>query len=239
MRKIFLLLLLLPLLGISQNKNVVNATRIFPKADKVLELEKALANHAQKYHTGDWKWRVFEIQSGPDAGGYHITEGPNTWETLDKRGDLGAEHMADWAKNVSTLTTGAGSQSYAVYDTALSTVQLTDYSDKILINRVAPKPGMVTGVIELIKKLKKVWQAANETVAVYVTVASGAPQYLMVSRMKAGLKELDPAFRKPLPERYNMAYGAGAWDLYLADYAKNVESRWSELLFLRADLGSK
>jgi hypothetical protein len=239
MRKIFLLLLLLPLLGISQNKNVVNATRIFPKADKILEFEKALANHAQKYHTGDWKWRVFEIQSGPDAGGYHITEGPNSWETLDKRGDLGAEHTADWAKNVSTLTTGAGSQSYAVYDTALSTVQITDYADKILINRVSPKPGMVVGVIEIIKKLKKVWQAANETVAVYATVASGAPQYLMVSRMKAGLKELDPAFRKPLPERFNEVYGAGAWDYYLADYAKNVESRWSELLFLRADLGSK
>jgi len=57
--------------------------------------------------------------------------------------------------------------------------------------------------------------------------------------MKAGLKELDPSFRKPLPERFNEVYGAGAWDYYLTDYAKNIESRWSELLFFRADLSSK
>src|SRR5450631_948790 len=105
MKKIFLCLLLLPLMCISQNKNVINVNRIFPKADKILELEKAIAAHAQKYHTGDWKWRVFEIQSGPDAGGYHITEGPVSWDMMDKRGDLGAEHTADWAKNAASLTT--------------------------------------------------------------------------------------------------------------------------------------
>ena len=85
MKRIFLLCMLVPLLGISQNKNVVNSTRAFPKVDKVLEYEKALAAHAQKYHTGDWKWRVFEIQSGPDAGGYHITEGPASWQDIDGR----------------------------------------------------------------------------------------------------------------------------------------------------------
>jgi hypothetical protein len=239
MRKIFLLWLLVPLMGLSQAKNVINVTRIFPKSDKILELEKALASHSQRYHTGDWKWRVFEIQSGPDAGGYHITEGPNSWEALDKRGDLGAEHTADWAKNVSPLTTGLGSQSYSVYDSALSTVQITDYADKILISRLNPKPGMVGGTLEIIKKMTKVWQAGNESVAVYATIGSGGPQYAMVTRMKAGLKELDPAFRKPMPERYSDVYGAGAWDYYLADYAKIVESRWSELLFLRADLSSK
>ena len=239
MKKIFLLLLLIPFLGFSQAKNVINVTRIFPKSDKIAELEKALATHAQKYHTGDWKWRVFEIESGPDAGGYHITEGPVSWEGLDKRGDLGAEHMSDWTKNVAMLTTSAGSQSYSVFDSSLSTVVLTDYADKILINRLFPKPGMVNGAIEMIKKLKKVWQTGSESVAVYSAIGSGAPQYITVTRMKAGLKELDPSFRKPLPERYNEVYGAGAWEYYLADYSKIFESRWSELLFYRADLSSK
>ena len=92
MRKILFLLLALPLLGISQTKNVVSSTRVFPKVDKVAEFEKALAAHAKKYHTGDFKWRVFEIESGPDAGGYHTTEGPLSWESIDSRGNLGAEH---------------------------------------------------------------------------------------------------------------------------------------------------
>ena len=35
MRKLFILVLLIPVLGIGQTKNVVNSTRVFPKADKV------------------------------------------------------------------------------------------------------------------------------------------------------------------------------------------------------------
>ena len=100
MKKYLLLLVLIPFIGFSQTKNVVSVRRFFPKLDKVLELEKALTAHAQKYHTGDWKWRVFEISSGPDAGGYHVVEGPNSWTTLDSRGNLGAEHTADLAKNI-------------------------------------------------------------------------------------------------------------------------------------------
>ena len=238
MRKIFLIGMLIPLLGIGQTKNVINSFRVFPKPDKNAEFEKALAAHAQKYHTGNWKWRVFEIQTGPDAGGFHVTEGPLTWEEFDTRGDLGPEHTADWNKNVAPLTTGMGTQSYSSYDAELSTVQLTDYSDKIIINHMFPKPGMVNGVIGLIKKLKKVWVAGNESVAVYSASYSGAPQYITVTRLKAGLKELDESFRKPLPERYNAAYGEGAWDYYLGDYAKYVDSRWSEMLFFRKDLSS-
>ena len=83
------------------------------------------------------------------------------------------------------------------------------------------------------------WQAGKESVAVYSAVASGPPQFMMVNRMKGGLKEMDPSFLKPMAERFNEVYGAGAWDYYLADYAKYVESRGSELLFLRADLSSK
>ena len=72
--KFFILLcLLIPFAGFSQMKNVISTQRVFPKMDKVPEFEKALAAHAQKYHTGTAHWRVFSIQSGPDMGGYHIT----------------------------------------------------------------------------------------------------------------------------------------------------------------------
>ena len=70
MIKFFLLFMLVPLLGLSQTKNVTHTTRIIPKPDKNAELEKGLIAHVAKYHTGDWKWRVFEIQTGPDAGGF-------------------------------------------------------------------------------------------------------------------------------------------------------------------------
>ena len=59
MKIIIYLLLLVPFFGISQ-KNVIYTQRVFPKVDKVLEFEKAISAHAQKYHTGEWSWRISE-----------------------------------------------------------------------------------------------------------------------------------------------------------------------------------
>ncbi|MBC7827815.1 MAG: hypothetical protein H7122_08720 [Chitinophagaceae bacterium] len=239
MKKFQFLLLLLPFAGMSQTKNVVSAFRVFPKIDKSAEFEKAFMAHAQKYHTGDWMWRVFEIQSGPDVGGFQVNEGPLTWEQFDKRGNLGAAHTADWAKNVMPFTADRGTSIYAEFVEELSTVKLTDYSDKIVISHIYPKPGMIVNVEEMTKKLKAVWTAGNESVAVYRSAVSGEPQYIAVTRLKEGLKELGASFRKPLPERYAAINGANSWTDYLKDYAIAVEKRWSELLFYRADMSSK
>jgi hypothetical protein len=239
MRKIFLFCMLVPLFGMSQTKTVLNASRYFCKPDKVQEFEKALGAHAQKYHTGDWHWRVWSIESGPDAGGYMVSEGPSDWATIDGRGDLGAEHLADWNKNVAPLTTNQYSSSYSEFQSGLSTVQLTDYADKIIINHMNAKPGKLGAVRELITKLKKVWEAGNESVAVYSLTASGEPGFTTVTRLKNGLKEMAEGYRKPINERYNEVYGAGAWDAYLKDYADAVEKRWSELLIYKPKLSSK
>jgi hypothetical protein len=239
MRKMLAVCLLVPFIGFSQVKNVLNATRVFPKPEKIAEFEKALASHAQKYHTGDWKWRVWAIESGPDAGGYMFTEGPNSWDQLDTRGDLGAEHTADWEKNVAPLTLDRGSSSYAEFQSDLSTVQLTDYADKILMNHMTAKPGKINAIPDLIMKLKNAWQAGGESVAVYQLVASGEPGFLTVTRLKAGFKELATGYRKPLKDLYNTANGAGSFETFLKDYAEDVENRWSELMIYKADLSSK
>jgi hypothetical protein len=228
MKRLVLLCLLIPSMMMGQKKNVLNANRIFAKVDKVLEFEKALAAHAQKYHTGDFKWRVFEIQSGPDAGGYHITEGPNTWDQIDNRGNLGVEHNNDWNKNVAIYLTDRGSSSYSTYQDSLSTVALTDYSDKINILHYYPKVGWGYKVRDMIEKFRKVWIAGGESVAVYQSSSSGPAQYALVTRYKQGLKERDPGFRKPFKERYEAIHGEDSMD-----------STSGELLFLRTDLSSK
>lgn len=235
----FALCLLLPFLGFSQVKNVVNTTRVFPKQDKLAEFDKALASHAQKYHTGDWKWRVWSIESGPDAGGYMITEGPASWEGIDGRGNLGAEHTADFEKNVAPLTIDRGGSSYAEFQEDLSTVQITDYADKIVINHMVAKPGKIAAIPEMMKKMKKAWQANGQSVAVYQSAVSGDPGYMTVFRLKAGLKELAEGYRKPMKDQYNAANGDGSWDQYLKDYADAVQSRWSELLVYKPELSSK
>jgi len=239
MRKIFILLLLVPVWAGGQTKTVLNSFRIYPKPDKVTEFNRALTNHAQKFHTGDWKWRVWSIESGPESGGFMITEGPSTWALIDKRGDISPEHTTDWEKNVMPLTTGQGISIYPVFKPEVSTVQITDYADKIVINHMIARPGKISNVLELIKKQKKVWESGKESIAVYLLMASGDPTYITVTRLKGGFDELSEGFRKPFPERYNEVNGAGAFDTFLKDYADAVEKRWSELLIYRPELSSK
>jgi hypothetical protein len=239
MKKIFLFLMVLPFLGIGQTKNVVSATRVFPKVDKVLEFEKALAAHAQKYHSGDFRWRVFDIQSGPDAGGYHITEGPFSWDGLDSRGNLGNEHNIDYNKNVAIHLSDRSSSSYSVFQEDISSVQLTDYSDKINISHYFPKPGWGPPFRSEIAKFKKVWDASGESMAVYTASSSGPPQYSVVQRYKQGLKERQQDFRKPIKERYEAVNGPDSFDAWVSALRNYLEHSWSELLFFRADLSSK
>lgn len=239
MRKLLLLLFVMPMMSMGQSKNVVSLFRVFPKIDKSLEMEKAFKAHAEKYHTGDWRWRVYEIQSGPDAGGFLVLEGPLTWDQFDKRGTLGEAHTKDWANAVMPFSADRGSSSYLVFDDQLSNVKITDYSEKIVINHMYPRSGMVLEAENLIKKMKPVWVTGNESIAVYRSVASGEPEFATVSRLKGGLKELDASFRGPISDRYNKENGANSWSAYLKDYAAAIERRWSELLFYRPDLSSK
>ena len=239
MRKLLLVLIALPFFSFAQDKNVISVDRVFPKQDKQAAFEKALASHSQKYHMGSWKWRVFSIESGPDAGGYQIVEGPMSWDELDTRGTLGKAHTDDYAMNIATLLTDRSTTSYSIYRADLSTVQLTDYADKIAVTHVFPKPGYGPEVEEAIKKLKKAWEVGNQTVAVYEASSSGPAQFSYVTRYKQGLKERNANFRKPMKERYNSANGDGSYDDFLKLQKSAIDHAWSELLFYHADLSSK
>ena len=238
MRKAFCVLLLLPFLAAAQDKNVISYNRVFPKLDKVQQFEKALTAHAQKFHKGDVKWRVASIESGPDAGGYLVIEGPTSWETMDKRGNLGTEHTNDWERNVMPLLVDKFQSGYMVYRPDLSTVQLTQFSDKTVINHVFYKPGYLEESETMLKNFKKAWETGEQTIAVYEASASGAPQFVIVTRYKEGLKERTTGFLKPMKERYESANGSGSWSNYQTFLRNAIEHSWSEMTFHRKDLSS-
>lgn len=238
-RIFFLLLMLLPFLGIGQTKNVISTTREFPKVEKQLEFEKALATHAQKYHTGDVKWRVFDIVSGPDAGGYHIVEGPKTWESEDTRGTLGVEHTNDWSKSVAIYLSDRHSSGYSVYIDSLSTVAVGDYSDKVQVTHIYPKLGCSYRVATMLKSMKAAWVADGSTIAVYETNGSGIQQFAVARRYKQGLKEKEVGFRKSFVDTYEKIHGQGSWGIFNDNVKEYIGEQWSELLFYRADLSSK
>jgi hypothetical protein len=126
-----------------------------------------------------------------------------------------------------------------VYQDSLSTVAVGSFSEKVNIAHVYPKVAQGDHVLAMIKKLKKVWVSLGLTVAVYSISSSGPPQFTIVTRYKQGLKEREPGFYKPFKQAYEEVNGEGSYAQYLKDAAEYVNENWSELLFMRKDLGSK
>ncbi len=237
--KIFIyLLLLVPFFGISQ-KNVMYTQRVFPKVDKVLEFEKAISAHAQKYHTGEWSWRISEIASGPDAGGYQISEGPSSWDAIDSRGNLGAEHNNDYYKNIAIYLTERGSSGYSTYQDSIGTVALNDWSEKISITHYVQKIGYGTKVWNLLQNLSPVWKALGQSVAVFASNNSGQVQYSVVKRYPNGLKQLAKNSNSEFKKQYELIHGNFSFEGYTDIMQNYVAEQWSELLFYRKDLSSK
>ena len=232
---LFLTLLFSSIFTFAQN-NVSFSSKISPKIDKIQEFETALKVHVQKYHTNDWKWNVFQVQSGPDYGGYMISEYPVSWDQVDKRGDLGSAHMTDWNKNVLVHVREVGLGSYGEFKAELSTVALTDYADKIMIEYQLSNPGKMSVHKAMLEKLKKVWVEGKESVAVYEQVGSGAPKFAIITRFKDGLKVLSDDNQQAMSSRLDKVYGEGSFKNFADEYSKNVESRWSEILYKRVDL---
>ncbi len=239
LKKAGILFFFVPFLALSQSKNLMNVQKVFAKVDKVAEFEKALANHSQKYHSGDAKWRVYEIMSGPDAGGYMISEGPSNFVGMDNRGDLGAEHTADWNKNMAIYMTDKYSSDYLMFNDSLSTIALGNFSDKITITHWYPKIGYATKIYDGIIDLKKGWKLGGLSVAVYRTVNSGNQRFSMVYRLKNGFKDLENSGASFQKKRYEMANGEDSYENFLGLLQENTANYWSEMMTLRPELSSK
>ncbi len=235
MKKLLLLLFLLPLMAIGQEKNIVFSARLFLENDKIVEFEKALANHHQKFHTGDWKAIVFEVISGPDAGAYHITMGPFSWEDIDNRKPT-AEHDLDWNTKVMPFVERSTGVGYAEFNKEMSTIAVGDFVEKVSLFHVFPKEGKMSAVGNIIKRAKASWVNNNRSVAVYTMESSGKSQYVLVTRHKNGWKEKG---EKPAKSFKDSLGGDAEFDDFMDDVSKNVDSSYGEMMVMRKDLGSK
>lgn len=239
MRKFIFLLLALPLAGLTQTKTVISTSRYFPKSGQWQAFEKVVSAHAKKYHKDDFAWRVYTIETGPDAGGYMIVEGVSNWATIDGRSDLGADHTADWEKNVQPLLQDRFSSMYLTYRADMSTIAQTAYTEKISINHQFIRPGYRSEVIDNIMASKKLWQADSSNIAVYESSISGPTQFVIVTRYTKGLKERDQVNATPFEQRFEKTNGTGSFKKWIDNMKAGVESQWTELLYGKPELGSK
>lgn len=237
-----LLVLLCPLALLAQEapkKQTLNSYRVFPKDGHNAALRAALAAHAAKYHTGNWKWRVSDVISGPDSGALMIVEGPNSWTDLEGRGDLGADHQKDYETTILPHVERTTPEAYTTYEPDLSTVASGAMSNtKTLISHVFPKPGRAAEEANLLKHWKKVWEKRGINVGVWSSFFSGETQFTVVYRLKEGWKDLDmagPSNRAAADE----IYGPGGYDRLMEQTERNVAHSYGEMIEFLPELSSK
>jgi hypothetical protein len=237
-----LLVLLCPLMLLAEEapkKQTLEAYRIFAKDGHDAALRAALAAHAAKYHTGNWKWRVSDVLTGPDSGSLMITEGPNSWTDLETRGDLGAEHQKDYETTILPHVERTTPDAYETYEPDLSSVPPGAFANtKTLISHIFPKPGRGAQEADLLKHWKKVWEKRGINVGVWVSFFSGEQQFTVVYRLKDGWKDIDmagPSNRAAADE----IYGPGGFDRMMEQTERNVARSYGEMIEFKPELSSK
>ena len=148
-------------------------------------------------------------------------------------------HEQHWNNTVSGMLMDNSQEGYSTFRPDFSTISVDDYSNKISIQHVFPKPGYTFEMEEQIEKLKKAWEAGGNTVAVYEASSSGPQQYIFVTRYKQGLKERNTGFRKPFKDIYSQANGENSYDEFVKNNRMMIDHSWSELLFYHPGLSSK
>jgi hypothetical protein len=236
----FILALVFPLLVFAEtspSESTLTTYRVWVKDGHTAAFEKALAEHAKKFHTGHWKWRVYQVMSGPDGGSYQISEGPNSWTTLDGRGNLSAEHGKHYETVVLPHVQKSSPDSFMTYDDKLSTTGVANWSTKAVVTHVYLKPGRVQAYAAALKTNKAVWEKLGGSVVVWRSYASGPAQFAIVRRLKNGFKDFDsdPAMYSA---EYDAINGAGSYDKYLEEVARDVDSSSGDMIEFKPELSS-
>lgn len=237
MKPLLPLLMLITTTTFAQEK-LMSTHRILPNPEKIVALEKSLAKYTRLYQRGEWRWKVYEILSGPNAGWLHVEEGPLSWDQMDKNGYRSSEAVTKFNELVAPFSESNGA-GCAMYRSELSSSPLNDSADKLSIEHVFYRPGTALILQELILKQKKVWEATGQRVAVFQNATSGTEHFILVSRHKDGWKEKESFNEKSFAEAFDRINGANSYIEYLRTIKENVSEIWSEMLVLRAELSSR
>jgi hypothetical protein len=223
----------------AQDKATLSSFRIIPKPGKDAALKKAITDHAAKFHTGNWKWRVFMVLSGPDEGAYQINEGPNSWTDLEGRKNISDEHIRDYESNVLPLVERSTPHSYLRYQRELSSDSAVGPFKKALLRHFFPKPGKGARLTSYLATWKKVWEKLGLKVAVWSTFYSGEPQVVVATRLPQGWVDLEQSRSKELREAFDEIVGTGAFVRYLEDMDQYVDRVVEDMIELLPEASSK
>ncbi len=220
-------------------RNVLSSYRVIPMPGKDAQLRKALFDHAAKYHAGPWKWRVFQVLSGPEEGAYMINEGVNSWTELEGRKDISEEHQRDYERTVLPLSEKTLPSSYLTYQKDYSTDSAAGPLKKALIRHFYLKPGKGGRLTSHLALWKQAYQKLGLKIGVWTSFFSGQPQIVVAFRLPNGWADLEKPWGKLSREAYEEVAGTGAYIRYLEDLDSYVDRINEEMIEFLPEVSPK
>ncbi|MCM4169139.1 hypothetical protein KCTC52924_00094 [Arenibacter antarcticus] len=242
MKKAIIMLLLIPVMAISQNNEgyaVLENGMLTPDPAKITEFESGLAAHNKTYHgEGLYGARVYWIANGKNTGSYMWVMGPLPWGEMDKR-PAQKEHDTDWKKNVLPFVLPQGEQTYWKFHPDLSNFPKDVTLKNLLIDVYDIKRFKDNEMLEILKKIHKtmVEKFPEETFGMYTnelpSMTDGKDLAYVSFFEKSAWMGIDGKFS----EKYNEVHGAGSFEKFLEDWEDITLGKYSsEIWIYREDL---
>ncbi len=241
MRAFFYWMLLIPFLVISQNDKqyaVIENGMMTANPKYVSEFESGVANHNNKYHTdGMYGSRIYQINNGLDYGKYMWVMGPIPWSAFDDRPQQEG-HDEDWNKNIEPYTIAGGVQIYWRFYPHLSNFP-RDFSIKnIMIDMFDVKRYKKDEVLELMKKIKRVFKEKypDDSFGVYFNEFPNDKEGKDLGVVSFYESSGWLVKKDDLPKNFDAVHGKGSWDKFLKKWTELTIGKQTELWNFREDL---
>ena len=199
---------------LGQDKTRARVEIIIPKADMVAEFEKGLAAHVQKFHPkATDPVTVYMVSSGSRSGEYHFVQGPMSWADIAGKQYTG-EHSDDWTKNVAKFTKSSETHFYN-FNPENSFNVSEDELEWSIISFITLNGGTASTYQQLLKTRVDALTKAKDgrSFAIYAHSFAGRDNehnYVNVSPLKGGLKDLDAQLFVPMSKILNDNIGPNA-----------------------------
>ncbi|MDH3651227.1 MAG: hypothetical protein OEQ53_16190 [Saprospiraceae bacterium] len=226
MKKLFILILLFPLLayGQSDGPTLWEVINIQVKQGMESDFEAAVKMHNEKFHPeGSHQAQLFANINGPYAG-YQWIMGPTNWAAMDNRPADDA-HDDDWAK-VQAMIESSEPPQYWNTDTKNSQLLMDPVNDKSVLWMYDLEPGKSAQWGELVGKVKEVYAAKRPDEDFFVgwnqfANADGEDAVLIFTMDKWG--DLDQ--QRNFGDEYEAVHGQGTWHQFLNHVNECVKQR--------------
>ncbi len=241
MRAIFYWIMILPFVLLSQSNGTYTVTEngmMTANPKFVIEFERGVANHNNKYHTdGQFGSRIYQINNGPNYGKYLWVMGPIPWSAFDERPQQEG-HEEDWNKNIEPYTIPNGDQNYWRYYPDLSNFPKDFVIKKALVDIFDVNRFSKDEALKLVNKIKRVMREKypDSSYGVYYNEFPNENEGMDLMIVSFYQKSSWLGRTQDFQIKYEEVYGKGTYHKFLKEWELVTKNKRSEMWGFREDL---